>query len=112
MRAGIFCLIAAIIKCPWGSDPSPASLGPNPFARAGREDDAEPAFRKAIDIADSQGARLLALRAATSLGKLLVRRGGGDEAEAILRPRYASLSEGLDAPDATAARDLLDALPG
>ena len=36
----------------------------------------------------------------------------GGEAEAILRPRYASLSEGLDAPDATAARNLLDALTG
>jgi hypothetical protein len=42
--------------------------------------EAEQAFREAIDDSRSQGAMLLALRAAVSLGRLLGRTGRGSEA--------------------------------
>lgn len=81
-------------------------------AGAGREDQAEALFRNAMETADGQGARLLALRAATSLGRLLARSGRAGEAASLLRPRCDSFTEALDAPDLTAARALLDELAG
>jgi hypothetical protein len=69
----------------------------------------EQAFRKAIDEARSEGAMLLALRAAVSLGRLLRRAGRGDEARSLV----SGISQGLDqwtGPDIGDANALLGEL--
>jgi tetratricopeptide (TPR) repeat protein len=73
--------------------------------RAAAEDD----FRQALAIADEQGARSYALRAAMSLTRLL--RGGsrGEEAEALLRSLRALVPEGTDTPDVQLADAILAA---
>jgi hypothetical protein len=65
-------------------------------------------FHRAMEIADGAGAKILQLRAATSLGRLLIRRGESAEAEQVVERCYAWFSEGFDAPDLVAARALLD----
>ncbi len=71
--------------------------------------EAERHFRDAIRIADGQGARMLALRAATDLTRLRQREGDG-EAQAILSSRLGVIREGLDTIDVVEARDTLEAL--
>ena len=75
---------------------------------AGR--DAEAALRRAVEIARGQGARLLELRAATSLGRLWAERGDRGEARALLSAIVGGFTEGFDAIDLTDARSLLDRL--
>src|SRR5262249_15936241 len=74
------------------------------------EDAAEACFRGAGQVARRQQARLLELRAATSLARLSQRRGKPEEARQALSEMYALFTEGLDAPDLEAARAVLDAL--
>lgn len=82
---------------------------------AGRNDppsqEAESCFRQAVDVARSQGAKSLELRAALSLAKLL--RGSGQSAEArdCLEPIFQWFSEGQGTPDLLEARAFLDELP-
>ena len=76
---------------------------------------AEPAavesdLREAIALAGEMGARLLELRAATSLARQLSRRGAPAEGRALLAPFYASFTEGFGARDLVEAKALLDAL--
>jgi predicted ATPase len=69
-------------------------------------DEAEQAFREAIDDARSEGAMLLALRAAVSLGRLLRCSGRGNEAGSLI----AEMSHGLDqwtGPDISEANTVL-----
>lgn len=73
-------------------------------------DEAETNFRKAIEIARSQKARLLELRAATSLGRLWRDQGRQDHARTLLQPVYDWFAEGLDTADLKAAEALLDEL--
>jgi adenylate cyclase len=82
-----------------------ALLGPTPATA-----EAEGHFARALELADELGARSLALRAATSLARLLQRDGRRAEAAAILAPRYEGFSEGWDTADLRTARALLDAL--
>src|SRR5262249_20086445 len=80
-------------------------------ARSERE--AETCFRRAMDIASRQQARSLELRAATSLGRLLERRGEREEGRRLLAEVYAWFTEGFDTADFRDARPLLAALaPG
>lgn len=67
-------------------------------------------YRAAIDLAQTQGSRMLALRAATALARHLQVQGRGQEAHALLAPLYADFTEGFDTPDLTDARALLAAL--
>jgi predicted ATPase len=69
--------------------------------------EAEASFRKAIAIAQAQGAKSLELRAATSLARLLVRQGRCEEAHALLAPVYGWFTEGFDTADLIAAKALL-----
>lgn len=71
-------------------------------------DRAEASFRKAIDVANGLGAKLYALRASTSLGRLLVSRGQAVEAVALVRPIYEGIHEGFDTRDLIEAKQLLD----
>jgi len=74
----------------------------------GQADMAEADFRSAIKTARSQGNKAWELRAATSLARLLMRRGHHRAALENLAPVYASFSEGFQTPDLREARSLLD----
>ena len=68
---------------------------------------AEQHYRKAIDVAEAQGATLFALRAAIELARLMRAGGLGSEGAAVLRPLHARFTEGFDYPELVAARELL-----
>ena len=70
----------------------------------------EELFRRALATAQAQGARSFALRAATSLGRLLGRGDRGAEARAVLEPIYDAFTEGHDTADLVDARALLESL--
>ena len=73
-------------------------------------EEAETAFRVAIEIAQSQEAKAWELRAATSLARLWQSQGRSAEARDLLAPVYGWFTEGFDSADLTDARTLLDAL--
>ncbi len=78
-----------------------------------RPDDADTAerlFREALTIAEAQGARSWALRAATDLARLRAGQGREAEARAILAPVYEGFTEGHDTPDLKAAEACLAGL--
>jgi predicted ATPase len=71
---------------------------------------AEVEYGTAMATAHRQGARMLELRAATSLARLWRDRGAHAEAQDLLAPVHASFTEGLDAPDLRDAGALLEEL--
>jgi predicted ATPase len=71
---------------------------------------AEEAFEKAIEVARSQEAKWLELRAATSLARLCRDQGRHEEAERLLAPVYNWFTQGLHTRDLLEARALLDDL--
>ncbi|MGE5224179.1 MAG: AAA family ATPase, partial [Omnitrophica WOR_2 bacterium] len=70
-------------------------------------DEVEGAFSRAIEIARSQEARSLELRAATSLARLWYANGEAAEARQLLQPLIAWFTEGFDTPDLQAAQTLI-----
>ena len=68
---------------------------------------AEECFRRAIDVARGQQARSWELRAAVSLGRLLLKRGSTAEARGVLLPVYEWFTEGLGTADLREAQALL-----
>ena len=72
--------------------------------------EAEPLFRRALEIARSQEAKSLELRAATSLARLLQTQGKPTEARGLLAPIYAWFTEGFDTRDLIEAKALLEEL--
>lgn len=73
---------------------------------------AEAHLHRALDVARSQGARSLQLRAALSLARLWIGQGRGQAAIALLRPIHAGFLEGLDTPDLVDAAALLASVSG
>jgi predicted ATPase len=73
-------------------------------------DGAAAAFWQAIEIARGQQARLLELRATTSLARLWGQSGKRDTAREMLQPVYQWFTEGFDKPDLRDAKALLDEL--
>ena len=67
-------------------------------------------FRRALEIARSQEAKSLELRAATSLARLLQTQGKPTEARGLLAPIYAWFTEGFDTRDLIEAKALLEEL--
>jgi predicted ATPase len=72
---------------------------------------AEDHLRQALDWARRQGALSFELRAATSLARLLRDQGRPADATALLQSVYDRFTEGFDAADLKAAKELLDTLP-
>jgi class 3 adenylate cyclase/predicted ATPase len=72
--------------------------------------DAEECFRQALEIAQRQSAKSLELRAATSLGRLLLRQGKRVDAHQQMSAVYGWFTEGFATDDLKDARDLLRAL--
>jgi class 3 adenylate cyclase/tetratricopeptide (TPR) repeat protein len=76
--------------------------------KIGDTDEAESCLQRALEAAHAQGARLLELRAAMSLARLLEARGRRTEAEALLAPIYFQFDDGLEIADLRNAKDWLD----
>ncbi len=73
----------------------------------GREAAAQASFARAIAIARSRAARSWELRAATSMGRLLVSEGRHDAARSTLGGCYRTFTEGFETQDLRDAADLL-----
>jgi predicted ATPase len=72
--------------------------------------DVEGCFGKALDVSRRQGARMLELRAATSLARAWCDQGKLRDARNLLGPVYSWFTQGFDASDLKEARGLLDML--
>ncbi|HUZ72306.1 MAG TPA: AAA family ATPase [Stellaceae bacterium] len=79
-------------------------------ADAAQAPEARRCLERAAALAESQGARMLQLRATMSLARLLADDGDGGAAARLLRPLYAQFTDGFEAPDLAAAARLLAAL--
>jgi predicted ATPase/DNA-binding winged helix-turn-helix (wHTH) protein len=75
-----------------------------------RTAEAEAWFRRALSLAERQGALAWGLRSATSLARLHAVADKPSEARAALEPVYARFTEGFETRDLLTARDLLAAL--
>ncbi len=75
---------------------------------AGRRDEAEACFLKAIAIARRQGARSLELRAVIDLSRLWRQQGKPGDARQMLAEAYGWFTEGFDTADLQEAKALLD----
>jgi predicted ATPase len=71
---------------------------------------AEQCFGEALEIARNQHAKMLELRAATSLAKLWQKRSQLDDAKRVLKSVYSGFTEGLETPDLIEAKTVLDQL--
>jgi predicted ATPase len=78
--------------------------------RQGHTEVAEELYRKALDIAQEQEAKLWELRAAVSLARLRSDQGRRTEAHDLLAPVYGWFTEGFDMPDLKEAKALLEGL--
>jgi tetratricopeptide (TPR) repeat protein len=77
---------------------------------AGDRSAAERHYRQAIAVAERQSAKLLQLRASTSLARLWLNQGKRTEARDLLGPIHTWFTEGFDAPDLEEAKELMDRL--
>ena len=76
--------------------------------RQGHTEAAEELFRRALDIAREQEAKMWELRATASLAQLRRDQDHRTEARDILLPVYGWFTEGFDTPDLKDAKALLD----
>jgi predicted ATPase len=72
--------------------------------------EAESSFRRAREIARTQGARMWELRASRSLAGLLAKQGKREEARTTVADVYGWFTEGFDTADLKEAKALLDKL--
>jgi class 3 adenylate cyclase/tetratricopeptide (TPR) repeat protein len=75
-----------------------------------QEAEAEASFQRTFDLAVSQNAKSMELRAATSLARLWAKRDMHAHARDLLRPVYNWFTEGFDTPVLKEAKLLLDQL--
>jgi predicted ATPase len=76
----------------------------------GKKEEAEECFRKAIEIAQRQGAKSLELRAVMSLARLWQQQSKKAEARQMLADIYNWFTEGFDTKDLQEAKALLEEL--
>jgi predicted ATPase len=76
----------------------------------GKSVEGENSFRRAIEIARTQSARMWELCATTSLAPLLAQQKKRDEARTMLGEIYGWFTEGFDTADLKDAKALLDEL--
>jgi predicted ATPase/DNA-binding SARP family transcriptional activator len=76
-------------------------------AQGAQADEVETALKRSIEIARSQQAKSLELRAATSLARLWQATGRSEAARQLLVPLYGWFIEGFDTPDLQAAQSLI-----
>ena len=74
------------------------------------EREAESLFQRALEVARTQKAKSLELRAAMSLASLWQSQGKKDEARELLSPTYNWFTEGFDTQELKDAKTLLDEL--
>jgi DNA-binding SARP family transcriptional activator/predicted negative regulator of RcsB-dependent stress response len=74
------------------------------------DEEVEAAYRRAVEIAQSQQAKSLELRAATSLARFWQANGRPEAAKQLLLPLYSWFSEGFETPDLQAAQSLISRL--
>ena len=72
--------------------------------------EAETAYRKAIELAQLQHAHVLELRAATGLARLLAENGGTEPGYEVLSRVYNGFSEAYETSDLRDAKEVLNAL--
>ena len=72
------------------------------------EQQAEAAFRRAIQIAQKQQAKLFELRATSRLAQLWLKQGKSTDSRELLGQAYGWFTEGLETLDLTNARALLE----
>jgi predicted ATPase len=77
---------------------------------SGDGDEAEGCFRQARDFARAQKARSLELRAAMSMGRLLIQQSRRSEARQILKEVLTRFTEGFDTPDLLDAKLMMEEL--
>jgi predicted ATPase len=80
------------------------------LAETGKDAEAAAWLHRAIDMARTQQAKSLELRAATSLARLWADQGNRAQARSLLAPVYGWFTEGFDTADLKDARALLDEL--
>ena len=80
------------------------------YRRAGRAEIGEECLKSALEMARVQEARLLQLRAATSLARLWRDQGKRQQARELLAPVYGWFTEGFDTRDLKEAKALLEEL--
>jgi tetratricopeptide (TPR) repeat protein len=78
--------------------------------KQGTTDEAERAFRDALEIAQAQEAKSWELRAANSLARTLAGQGRREEAHALLASVYGWFREGFDTADLREAKSLMEQL--
>jgi predicted ATPase len=76
-------------------------------ARGADAGDVTAQFQRAVQTARRQGAKSLELRAALSLGRLLIGQERTGEARDVLAPVYAWFTEGFETADLREARGVL-----
>jgi len=73
-------------------------------------EEADVAFKHAIDIATDQGAKTIELRANIARARLCAAKGEGQKAFDMLSSIYGWFAEGFETPDLLQARTLLGEL--
>jgi predicted ATPase len=80
------------------------------LTNGGDLDGARSSFQKALQVAQSQDSKMLELRAATSLARLLQDQDARREALDLLTPVYEWFTEGFESDDLREAKILIDEL--
>jgi predicted ATPase len=89
------------------SGPRPVNISQNESAETDPQSEAEACFHKAIEVARSQSAKSLELRAVISLGRLWQAQGKKKEAHGMLAEIHDWFTEGFDTKDLQEAKLLL-----
>ena len=110
VRRGIELLNEALASTqndPYWCDAELHRLKGTLLAQSDDADQAEAAYRRAIQIAKKQHAKVFELRAATNLAQLWRGQGRNAESRQLLEATYGWFTEGFDIPDLADARAVL-----